>query len=60
MVERRKRLEESARVLRQRLSDLERRPVQEVERPMWEVAIRAVRETLTEVGHELARIAAAA
>ncbi len=58
MVERRKRLEESARLLRQRLSDLERKPVAEVERPMWEVAVRAVRETLTEVGQELARIAA--
>lgn len=58
MVERRKRLEESARLLRQRLSDLEREQVAEVQRPMWEVAVRAVRENLTEVGQELARLAA--
>lgn len=57
MGERRKRLQETARMLRTRLSDLERSAVTELNRPMHEVAVKAVRTSLTEVGHELTRLA---
>ena len=57
MGEQRKRLEESARVLRVRLSDLQRKRVSEHERPMHEVALAAVRTALTDVGQQLTRIA---
>ncbi len=59
MTERRRHLEESARLLRQRLTDLERKPVQEHERPIHQVAIEAVRATLTEIGQQLNRLALA-
>jgi hypothetical protein len=59
MTERRKHLEESARLMRQRLTDLESRPVAAHERPIREVAIEAVRATLTEIGRQLNRIALA-
>ncbi len=57
MAERRRRLEESARLMRQRLTDLERGVVTEHERPIREVAIAAVRANLSEIGRELSRIA---
>ncbi|MGE0706735.1 MAG: hypothetical protein AB7N76_05980 [Planctomycetota bacterium] len=57
MAEQRRRLEETARVLRGRLQDLERRRVSDVERPMHEVALVAVRAALTEVGRDLTRLA---
>ena len=53
MVEKRRRLEETARFLRSRLVDLERQRVSETERPMHEVALLAVRDTLTQVGRQL-------
>ncbi len=58
MAEERKRLEETAKLLRSRLEELQRRQVTEIERPMHEVAVAAVRATLTQVGHQLQRIAA--
>ena len=58
MAERRKRLEESARILRLRLDELHARPVTEVDRPMHEVALDAVRRALTDVGRPLTRAAA--
>jgi len=57
MGERKKRLEESARVLRVRLSDLQRKRVSDHERPMHEVALAAVRTALTDVGQQLTRLA---
>ena len=57
MGEQRKRLEESARILRVRLSDLQRKRVSEHERPMHEVALAAVRTALTDVGQQLSRLA---
>lgn len=59
MTERRRELEESARLLRQRLADLERTPVPEHERSIHQVAIEAVRATLTEIGQQLNRLALA-
>lgn len=58
MSEKKKRLEESARLLRQRLTDLESNKPHETQRPMWEVAVQAVRECLSDVGRDLARMAA--
>ena len=54
----RSKLEDSARLLRVRLQDLEQhgRQVSEVERPVHEVATRAVREELTKVGRQLERL----
>jgi hypothetical protein len=57
MGERKKQLEETARLLRSRLVDLQRQRVNEVERPMHEVALCAVRSELTLVGRHLVRIA---
>ena len=57
MGERRKRLQETARMLRSRLSDLQTESVNELNRPMHEVAVRAVRNSLTQVGHQLTRLA---
>ncbi|RMG15048.1 MAG: hypothetical protein D6731_09305 [Planctomycetota bacterium] len=57
MAERRKRLLETARALRSRLRELERSEVPEFERPMREVALRALRGELSEVGRELQRLA---
>lgn len=54
---RRKRLEDTAKLLRSRLSELRSATVNEHERPMHEVAVLAVRQTLTQVGHQLARLA---
>ena len=59
MTERRRHLEESARLLRQRLTDLERKPVPEHERSIHQVAVEAVRATLTEIGQQLNRLALA-
>ncbi len=56
MAEQRKRLLETARFLRGRLRDLEERRVTEIERPMYEVAVLAVRASLTDVGQQLTRI----
>ena len=60
MAEQRKRLEETARVLRVRLNELEQRgrQLEEVDRPIYEVALQAVRRSLTDVGRQLVRIAA--
>ena len=57
MSERKKRLEETAQFLRSRLWELQRAQVADVERPMRDVAITAVRNELTEVGRELSRLA---
>ncbi len=57
MAERRRRLEESARVLRSRLEELRTREVRDVERSIHEVALQAVRSELTVVGHALSRMA---
>jgi NADH:ubiquinone oxidoreductase subunit D len=59
MSEKRKHLEESARIMRQRLTELERRPVAEHERPIRQVALEAIRATLTEIGQQLNRLALA-
>jgi hypothetical protein len=59
MTEQRRVLEESARLMRQRLTDLERKPVKEHERPIREVALDAIRATLTEIGQQLNRLALA-
>lgn len=58
MITRRRQLEETARVLRSRLSELETRRVSERERPIHEVALLAVRATLSDVGQQLSRLAA--
>lgn len=58
MAERKRRLEESARVLRSRLDDLEGQAVAERDRPMHEVALLAVRSALTDVGRQLSRLVA--
>lgn len=60
MAEERKRLEETARVLRLRLNELEQRgrQLEEVDRPIYEVALQAVRSSLTDVGRQLVRMAA--
>lgn len=58
MAEKRRRLEETARILRSRLSDLESRPVTDNDRPIHEVAVLAVRASLSDVGQQLARLAA--
>ena len=58
MGERRKRLQETARMLRSRLSDLQTETVTELNRPMHEVAVTAVKTSLTQVGHELSRLGA--
>ena len=58
MAEKRRRLEETARILRSRLCELESRPVTEHDRPIHEVAVLAVRATLSDVGQQLARLAA--
>lgn len=59
MTEKRKHLEESARLVRQRLVELEKKPVAEHERPIREVALDALRATLTEIGQQLNRLALA-
>ena len=56
MGERRKRLEETASMLRSRLSELRAQRVNEMNRPMHEVAVQALRASLTEVGHQLSRL----
>lgn len=58
--ERKQRLEETARMLRLRLNELETRSrtISEVDRPINEVAMLAVRNTLTDVGQQLVRMAA--
>ena len=58
MTDKRKNLEDSARLLRVRLNDLEnqQRTVSEINRPATEVATNAVREELTKVGRELRRM----
>ena len=58
MTEQRKKLEDSARLLRVRLQTLERerREVSEIDRPAHEVATRAVRNELTNVGRQLTRM----
>ena len=58
MAEKRRRLEETARILRSRLSDLESRPVTDNDRPIHEGAVLAVRASLSDVGQQLARLAA--
>lgn len=57
MTERRRHLEESARLMRQRLSDLEKKPVKDHDRPIRAVALDAIRATLTEIGQQLNRLA---
>ncbi len=57
MSEQRRRLQETATMLRLRLSELQTEPVTELRRPMHEVAVQAVRANLTEVGQQLSRIA---
>lgn len=58
MTNKRKNLEDSARLLRVRLDSLEQqqRTVSEIDRPITEVATRAVREELSKVGRELSRM----
>ena len=56
MAERRRQLEETAQVLRSRLSQLRNRRVSDIQRPMHEVAVAAVRASLTQVGQQLTRI----
>lgn len=58
MSERRKQLEETARVLRDRLSHLTAASPPPHERPMHDVAVAAVRGQLSEVGYALMRLAA--
>lgn len=58
MSSRRRQLEETARVLRSRLAELEARHVNDRERPIHEVAVLAVRATLSDVGQQLMRLAA--
>ena len=50
----RKELEQSARLLRERLNELESRPITELDRPVHEVALQALRESLTRIGRQLA------
>lgn len=52
----RKNLEDSARLLRVRLQDLEHKQVSENDRPAHQVAQMAIREELTRVGRELRRL----
>jgi len=59
MAKDRERLLETAKLLRSRLQELEGRRVTDVERPMHEVALDAIRSTLTQVGQQLTRLAAA-
>ena len=58
MTEQRQNLEDSARLLRVRLQDLEQkgRDISDVNRPVHEVATRAVKEELTKVGRQLQRL----
>jgi hypothetical protein len=58
MNDKRKNLEDSARFLRVRLSELEqqRHSASEIDRPVNEVATDAVRAELTKVGRELRRM----
>jgi hypothetical protein len=58
MINRRKDLEDSARLLRVRLSNLEdrRQTVPEVDRPANEVATDAIRAELSKVGLQLKRM----
>jgi len=58
MSERRKRLEDTARVLRDRLKTLSCETPPPHQRPMHDVALQAVRGHLTEVGRQLARLVA--
>lgn len=58
MAIRRRQLEETARVLRSRLAELQARHVSERERPIHEVAVLAVRASLSDVGQQLMRLAA--
>lgn len=53
--ERRRRLEETARILRSRLRHLSSQQPSPTQRPIHEVAVSAVRSSLTEVGRQLAR-----
>ena len=57
MSERRRRLQQTARLLRLRLSELQTETVTELRRPMHEVAVSAVRANLTQVGQQLTRLA---
>ena len=58
MTDRRKNLEDSARLLRVRLQDLEhnKRNVPDIDRPAHEVATRAVKDELTNVGRQLQQL----
>jgi len=60
MAERRKKLEETAKVLRRRLTALEGRQVTDRDRPIHEVAVLAIRATLTDIGQQLNHLAIAA
>lgn len=53
--ERHRRLIETARILRSRLRDLSSKQPEPSRRPMHEVAVSAVKNSLTEVGRQLAR-----
>ncbi|MBL4847906.1 MAG: hypothetical protein JKY65_20515 [Planctomycetes bacterium] len=55
MTERRLRLEETARILRSRLRHLSTQTPRPHQRPMHDVAVTAVRHSLTEVGRQLSR-----
>jgi len=46
-------LEKRLVVLQTRLYDLERKPITEVERPIRDVGIEAIRTSLTQVGRQL-------
>lgn len=52
-VEQRKRWKESVRMLKMRLQALEAKRVEEIDRPMHEVAIKDLRAQLTELGRQL-------
>jgi len=59
MNERKKQLTNSARLLQVRLRDLEcksQKGVSDVRRPMHQVAVKAVRDELTNVGRQLKRM----
>ena len=55
MTERRRRLEETARILRSRLRHLSNQHPEANQRPIHDVAVKAVRSSLTEVGRQLSR-----
>ena len=59
MSKRRQQLEETAHILRTRLDELRAQTVSDIDRPTQEVALDALRRRLTEVGHQLSRLAVA-